>query len=252
MNTTQGTIEENIALKFQLAAKEDITFEDGFNPDKTNRFSIIFVKKLQEYNPLNKITANDIVFYPTNGMRGVVVHHLLTHKYSENDKAMYNDFAQQYGTLTVINGNVAYSFLPISTGRYAFIGETDIKHWTDTGFVKEYERDPTVKTLNINVENVRQISTFLKQKLEERLRKQKQEERSVRPFDMSVRTGQWITTPQTQPQHAGKPRKGSYESMTVTELKQRCAKRGIKGYSSLRKADLIAALKTRTASLVRK
>lgn len=40
-----------------------------------------------------------------------------------------------------------------------------------------------------------------------------------------------------------KPRKGSYESMTVAQLKERCAKRGIKGYSSLRKADLIAALR---------
>lgn len=45
----------------------------------------------------------------------------------------------------------------------------------------------------------------------------------------------------------GKPRKGRFESMTVTDLKQRCAKRGIKGYSSLRKAELIAALRKRKA-----
>lgn len=40
-----------------------------------------------------------------------------------------------------------------------------------------------------------------------------------------------------------KPRKGSYESMTVAQLKERCAKKGLKGYSSLRKAELIAALR---------
>lgn len=39
-----------------------------------------------------------------------------------------------------------------------------------------------------------------------------------------------------------KPRKGSYESMTVAELKLRCAKRKIK-YSGLNKGQLIVALR---------
>lgn len=41
----------------------------------------------------------------------------------------------------------------------------------------------------------------------------------------------------------GKPRKNTFESMTVADLKQRCVKRNIKGYSSMRKAELIAALR---------
>lgn len=45
-----------------------------------------------------------------------------------------------------------------------------------------------------------------------------------------------------QPQQGGKARKGSYESMTVKELQQRCAKRKIK-YSGMRKVELIAALR---------
>lgn len=39
-----------------------------------------------------------------------------------------------------------------------------------------------------------------------------------------------------------KPRKGSYESMTVKELQVRCSKRGMK-YAGLRKAELIGALR---------
>ena len=46
----------------------------------------------------------------------------------------------------------------------------------------------------------------------------------------------------TLPQQAGKPRKGTYESMTVQELKERCKKRKIK-YAGLKKADLIAKLR---------
>ena len=38
-------------------------------------------------------------------------------------------------------------------------------------------------------------------------------------------------------------RKNTFESMTVADLKQRCIKRNIKGYSSMRKAELIAALR---------
>jgi hypothetical protein len=41
-----------------------------------------------------------------------------------------------------------------------------------------------------------------------------------------------------------KPRKGSYETLTVKELKERCAKRGIK-HSGLKKIELIAALRRR-------
>lgn len=40
------------------------------------------------------------------------------------------------------------------------------------------------------------------------------------------------------------PRKGTYEAMTVKELKDRCAKRGIK-HSGLKKSELIAALRRR-------
>lgn len=41
------------------------------------------------------------------------------------------------------------------------------------------------------------------------------------------------------------PRKGSYESMTVEQLKAKAKKAGMKGYSSLKKADLIKAMRAR-------
>jgi hypothetical protein len=47
-----------------------------------------------------------------------------------------------------------------------------------------------------------------------------------------------------------KPRKGTYESMTVPELQERCKKYKIKT-TGLRKAELISALRARQGSLAR-
>jgi hypothetical protein len=42
----------------------------------------------------------------------------------------------------------------------------------------------------------------------------------------------------------GKPKKNTYEAMTVKDLQERCKKRGIK-YSGLRKAEIIKALRSK-------
>ena len=69
------------------------------------------------------------------------------------------------------------------------------------------------------------------------------------PNELSV-LEKLLTEPFIQNKHrrGGRTKEGlTYESMNLAELKQRCKECGIKGYSSLCKAELIAALRKRKA-----
>jgi hypothetical protein len=168
-------------------------------------------------------------------------------------KKILEQLGQYYGSMLV---NFLLQ-LSVKQKTYSFIPEQGIID-VDGNFVAEFESEaPYIKNIEGFANNL--IASQLFKDAKEKIRSQSfgSDNQQVyyffeyvwetRMFCMKSESDDTgiceIIEDQASGQAGGKPHKNSYESMTVKDLKERAAKRKIKGYYKMCKQDLIEALR---------